>query len=104
MELREKLVDAMWATLFAKDESPEVIASFKERWPEDLVSSNRRADAALKVFAEWLESDEAMKVIGTESQWQEKLASERQRGGAFVGVDLEYYGIGIALSRTIRGE
>tara|TARA_X000001316_G_scaffold12076_1_gene5471 strand:+ start:668 stop:937 length:270 start_codon:yes stop_codon:yes gene_type:complete len=57
MTLREKLVDAMWATLFAKDESPEVIASFKDRWPEDLVSSNRRADAALKVFADWLESE-----------------------------------------------
>ena len=79
--LREQLAEAMWRSLFSPDEDAEQIEALKSVWTEERKGCASKADAALKVFADWLESeaDNRQRWNATSRESIGKLASQLRK-------------------------
>lgn len=74
--LRETLFNALWRCDFAENEDPAIIEKMKVEWPDDVVSVQKRADAALAAIEAAgvrlvpSEATHKMADVGTEARWQ----------------------------------
>ena len=62
MTLREKLFNAIWRCGFAPHEDPATVEKMKAEWPDDVVSVQKRADAALSALRQWF-ADEGLAIV-----------------------------------------
>lgn len=74
--LREGLFNAVWRCGFAPHEDPATVEKMKAEWPEDVASAQRRADATLSTFRQWLEARHGCNVDDVlDDLFQEQIAA-----------------------------